>query len=332
MAHENTVLIVDDEITARKTLRALLLGQPYNLAFAANGKDALAQAAELDPDLILLDVMMPEMDGFEVCRRLRANPFLAEVPIIMVTALDDRESRLKAIEAGADDFVSKPFDRVELRARVRATIRLNRYRRLLLERTYRQEAEQEIERRNYELTILNHVLTIVASTLSINDILYVACEALVQVFELPRANAVLLDEEQTQFTTLVEYEAPGIQLVNQDYSLVGEIPIVGRLSTADLLDFNTPLALVEGNIEPNLTRVQHLMQELDLGSLLIVPILIHGQVAGFIELMSTEQHHLNKRNLDLAQSITAVIGQTVEKINSYHDLQLQVHGLEEVLV
>jgi PAS domain S-box-containing protein len=129
-----TILIVDDDAFVRKTLAALLTGSGYHLAFAENGPDALAQAARLPPDLILLDVMMPEMDGFEVCRRLRADPHLAEVPVIIVTALDDRISRLQGIEAGADDFVSKPFDAVELQARIRTTTRLNRYRRLLLER------------------------------------------------------------------------------------------------------------------------------------------------------------------------------------------------------
>ena len=94
----------------------------------------MAKAADLTPDLILLDVMMPDMHGYEVCRRLRADPLLAEVPIIMVTALDDRESRLLGIKAGADDFLTKPFDTVELQARVQTIIRLNRYRRLLMER------------------------------------------------------------------------------------------------------------------------------------------------------------------------------------------------------
>ena len=78
--------------------------------------------------------MLPGMDGLEVCRRLRANPLLAEVPIIMVTALDDRDTRLQGIIAGADDFISKRFDGTELRARVRTITRLNRYRRLMRER------------------------------------------------------------------------------------------------------------------------------------------------------------------------------------------------------
>lgn len=134
MKHKSTILIVDDELFMSKTLEGLLTSPDYKLALASNGEEALTKAAELTPDLILLDVMMPVMDGFEVCRRIRADSILAEVPIIMVTALDDRESRLRGIEVGADDFISKPIDPVELQARVRTTIKLNRYRRLMIER------------------------------------------------------------------------------------------------------------------------------------------------------------------------------------------------------
>lgn len=132
-----TILIVDDKESARTILGDVLLGrgdQPYNLAFADSGEAALRQAARLLPDLILLDIMMPGMDGFEVCRRLRADPELAEVPVIMLTALDDDESLLEGIAAGADDFITKPFNHAELRIRVRTITRLNRYRRLLIER------------------------------------------------------------------------------------------------------------------------------------------------------------------------------------------------------
>ncbi len=135
MKHINTILIVDDDAGARDTLEALLFHEGYDLVFAACGKEALEQAPTLIPSLILLDVMMPEMDGFEVCQQLRSMPLLAEVPIIMITALDDRESRLQGIRAGADDFISKPFDREILRARVRTVVRLNRYRRLHKQRS-----------------------------------------------------------------------------------------------------------------------------------------------------------------------------------------------------
>lgn len=151
MDHKPRILIVDDEADAREMLEALLCREGYDLAFAASGPEALALVEEYSPDAVLLDVMMPGMDGFEVCRRLRADPVRAEVPIILVTALDDRDSQLRGIEAGADDFVTKPVDRVELRTRVRTITRLNRYRRLLWERTRRLEAEEEILSLYHEL-------------------------------------------------------------------------------------------------------------------------------------------------------------------------------------
>lgn len=135
MEHKGRILIVDDQVSVREVLRGLLMEQGYDLVFASNGPEALVTAVEFIPDLILLDVMMPGMDGFEVCRQMRAHPTLAEVPIIMVTALDDMGSVVQGLEAGADDFMTKPFNHAELRARVRTTVRLNRYRLLLSART-----------------------------------------------------------------------------------------------------------------------------------------------------------------------------------------------------
>ena len=133
--NKSTILIVDDQKVMRETIGMLLAKADYELVFASDGPEALRKAAQIIPDLILLDVMMPAMDGFEVCRHLREHPVLAEVPIVMVTALNDRKSWMEGIEAGADDFVFKPFDTVELRTRVQNITRLNRYRRLMVERT-----------------------------------------------------------------------------------------------------------------------------------------------------------------------------------------------------
>jgi signal transduction histidine kinase len=130
----SSVLIVDDNPTAREALVAILEGEGYDLHQSKDGIQALQMLKQLQPDLILLDVMMPAMDGFEVCRRIRATPTLAEVPILLLTALDDHESLLRGIESGADDFLTKPPDRQELIARVRTITRLNRYRTLMEQR------------------------------------------------------------------------------------------------------------------------------------------------------------------------------------------------------
>jgi DNA-binding response OmpR family regulator len=132
--NHSIILIVDDEPAGRHTLESILEGQDYELVMAEGGPEAIEIAQKILPDVILLDVMMPGMDGFEVCRRLRNDPHLAEVPILILTALDDRKSLLQGLEAGADDYLTKPYDRYELRARLLGITRLNRYRKLLDER------------------------------------------------------------------------------------------------------------------------------------------------------------------------------------------------------
>jgi len=153
------VLIVDDEYIGRETLQSVLEGEGYELEMAENGLQAIEKAKQLLPDVILLDVMMPGMTGFEVCQRIRSDPQIAEIPIIILTALDDRESLLNALKAGADDFISKPFDRYELRARLLGITRLNRYQKLIQERAKRREANAQLLNA-YEATIegLSHAL------------------------------------------------------------------------------------------------------------------------------------------------------------------------------
>lgn len=120
------VLMIDDEPVARESIEALLLREGYDLQFAEEGKEGIRKAIELLPDLILLDVMMPEMDGYEVCEKLRANPKITHIPIIMITSLNDKQSLTRGLNAGADEFLSKPIGGLELRARARSMLRIKR--------------------------------------------------------------------------------------------------------------------------------------------------------------------------------------------------------------
>ncbi|HRQ42049.1 MAG TPA: response regulator [Chloroflexota bacterium] len=146
------ILIVDDDPISRETLTDILQGQNCEILTEAHGQAGLERAQAVLPDLILLDVMMPGLDGFGVCKELRRNPLTAEIPILLITALDDQESRLCGIEAGADDFLTKPYHIVELQARVRTILRLNRYRQLLNERA---KFEQVVEHASMGYLIIN---------------------------------------------------------------------------------------------------------------------------------------------------------------------------------
>ncbi len=120
------ILVVDDEVKNVKLLEALLLPRGYTVVKAYNGEEALQQVQQERPDLILLDVMMPLLDGFEVCKRLKENDETRLIPVVIMTALGQVEDRIKGIEAGADDFLTKPVHRDELLARIRTSLRLKR--------------------------------------------------------------------------------------------------------------------------------------------------------------------------------------------------------------
>jgi class 3 adenylate cyclase len=140
--------VVDDTAYNVKLLADLLTQKGYSVATAASGAEALAQIEKQVPDIVLLDIVMPNMSGYEVCRQIRANPITAMLPVVLVTALDAKDERVNGIEAGADDFLTKPINQAELLARVRSLLRVKALHDQLeeanrtLERRVREQVEQ----------------------------------------------------------------------------------------------------------------------------------------------------------------------------------------------
>lgn len=155
-----TILIVDDDRRNRELLKAILLASGYRPLEADNGAMALKMAGDHRPDLILLDGMMPEMDGFELSRHLKDGPLTRTIPVIMITAMADRDSKLRALECGVEDFLSKPIDRAELHVRVRNLLRVKEYSDFLAD--YNHRLEEEVAERSKEVlsSYFETVLTI----------------------------------------------------------------------------------------------------------------------------------------------------------------------------
>ena len=146
MSSSGKLLVVDDAPENIQLLDAVFSPRGYAVLSASSGKDALTKATTEDPDLVLLDVLMPEMDGYEVCRRLREAPSTRLLPVIMITASGNQE-KVRALEAGADDFIQKPFDQSELLARVQSLLRIKRFQDELAElnRTLESRVQQQVD-------------------------------------------------------------------------------------------------------------------------------------------------------------------------------------------
>lgn len=149
------ILVVDDEPSSIE-LMVGHLPKEYEVETACNGKEALKKIKETFPDLILLDIVMPEINGYEVCRQLKSDKNTMCIPVVMVTSLMEKEDRIKAIEAGADDFINKPADQLELNARVKSLLRIKQYHDELVEeqeslRVLNEHLEEKVKERTSSL-------------------------------------------------------------------------------------------------------------------------------------------------------------------------------------
>lgn len=169
MTDRPTVLVVDDLPQNVRLLDAVLSPRGYDVVGAGSGEAALEAVRERLPDIVLLDVLMPGLDGFEVCRRLRADERTTFLPIVMITASGDQE-KVRGLEAGADDFLPKPFEQSELLARVRSLVRIKRYHDTIEQQTAELQAwnrrlEERVEAQVAELERVNRLRRFLAPQL-----------------------------------------------------------------------------------------------------------------------------------------------------------------------
>lgn len=150
MANEK-ILLVDDEENNLKLLSHWLIALGYDIDLAFNGQEGVLKCAASRPDLVILDIMMPVMDGYEACRLIKADPETKNIPVVLVTALQDRESKLKGLSAGANEFLSKPIDQAELTMRVKNLLQIKAFGDAILR--YNERLEEDVRKRTAELAI-----------------------------------------------------------------------------------------------------------------------------------------------------------------------------------
>jgi signal transduction histidine kinase len=234
--HTYTILVIDDDQITRATLAALLENPNYRVEMAEDGIEGIEMATQIEPDVILLDVMMPRMNGYDVCKRIRSTPQIAEVPIIMITALDDLDAKLNGLVAGADDFLSKPFNSLELKIRLHTLRHVDRYRHLLNEREKLTEALAELSSKNAQLQALSRR----ALNAQEDERRRVAIELHDEIGQLITGLKLILERNgDDAVARLAEARA----IANELMQRVREISLNLRPSVLD--DFGLPAALTE---------------------------------------------------------------------------------------
>lgn len=232
--HTYTILIIDDEKTTRVTLAALLDKPNYRVEMAEDGIEGFEIAKQINPDVILLDIMMPRMSGYDVCRRIRSDPQIAEVPIIMITALDDSDAKLNGLTAGADDFLTKPFDSFELEIRLHTLRHVNRYRHLLEEREKLNGALAELSEKHTQLRALSRKILEAQE----DERRHVAVELHDEIGQLLTGLKLILERPQEDAPAII---ADARMVTNDLFQRLREISI--NLRPTDLDDLGLSAAL-----------------------------------------------------------------------------------------
>lgn len=305
------ILIVDDDPASRTWTRVHLQRDHYTVREAQNSDEALAEIANRTPDLILLDVMLPGMDGFELTARLRQDPALATVPIVLLTVLDNPESKVRGLEAGANDFLTKPPERGELLARVRALLRA------------RHDQEELLAERN-KTALLYRVSRELGSELDLDVTLSRVLELTIAAIGATRSSLILLDEKGS--------------VVRHIYTHKGQVTTMNNVASERIIREGLAGWVIRNHESVLLGDARQDPRWLAVGyssyvtrSVLSVPLVHKDRAAGVITLTHEQPDCFSTEHLDLLTSIAAQAATALTNAQLYEAVKQEQARLEAIL-
>ena len=231
------VLVVDDQNFAAQVLKEMLERHGFIVDVAHDGFTALAQALEAPPDIVLLDMVMPGMDGVETCRKFKQEPRTFSIPIIVVTAKKNKENLVSAFDAGADDYLSKPVEDHELLARIKSNL-IKKEALLLLEKAnqIKKEALTQLEKKVRESELLLDITQAVTSSLDTREILQAVVDNIARNITVKRCSIARVNSQENSATVLASSDMPGIEGLKISLDKYPEIREVVRTGKPLMID------------------------------------------------------------------------------------------------
>ena len=305
------ILIIDDTLENRVLLSAQLRMEGYQILEASNGEEGIELAHVHKPELILLDVMMPGIDGFDTCRALKQDEATQFIPIIMLTALRDRQYRIKGIEAGADEFLSRPHDREELSVRVRTLIRLKR-------------ARASLEEERNRLGLLYQISRAINAQLDLESTMSEVITQTQRALGATKGNIILLNEEG--------------KVTHKFMIRAGSTLEISDQITRDVMSRGLGSWLVkhnQGDIIQDINEDERWVtlpdQQRETGSAIGVPLSNANRVVGILILNHPETNYFTEAHLELLNSIAAQATISIENASLFTIARDERHRLEAIL-
>ncbi len=324
MARSATLLIVDDSHTSLSMLTHVLSQQGYQVRISHNGRSALAMVQDQPPDLILLDIMMPDMDGYQVCAALKADERTKDIPVIFISAAAEVFDRVQAFSVGGVDYIPKPFRVAEVLARVETHLALRNFRAKLEEQnaqlrktvTEYQQAEQTLRQYTERLRIMREIDQAILAGRSPESIAVAAIGRIRHLMPCQRATVVELTSDDRVNRLAAESS--------------GEIPL--RLNVSMYQDIFNEMSLRDGLVHgvedlesrPRLSSWQQRLYEEGVRSYLIIPLYVHSELIGALHLDANRPQAFSAEQIDMLIEITVLLAVGIRQIRLYEQSQQEI--------
>jgi PAS domain S-box-containing protein len=319
------ILVVDDQNFAAQVLKDMLERHGFIVDTVHDGFSAVARALEVPPDIVLLDMVMPGMDGVETCRKFKQEPRTFSIPIIVVTAKKDRENLVSAFEAGAEDYLSKPVEDHELLARIKSNL-IKKEALLLLEKSnqVKKEALNQLERKVRESELLLDITQALTSTLNTREILQIMVDNIARNIMVKRCSIARVNLRDDSATVLASSDMPGIEGLTINLRKYPEIQEVIRTGQ--------PLMIDDAKSHPLLSEVRELIARLDFCTLFILPVTYRSEVIGTLMLRTAREYTFADDEVRFCQMVANVSAAALKNAHLYEQARDESLELRETKI